>query len=230
MKTKYPADYFCHDAEYQRRRASGNPGWEKANALTAYLALLEKTFAAPHFPKQGRLLELGCGAGDFTLWAAKLGYEVEGVDISPFAIQWAIEKALQRGLPANFQVGDVLDLSRYASDTFDIVLDGHCFHCIIGDDRRRFLREAFRVLKPGGIFHVNSMCGDPSCEEYQQQFDAESRSLIRNGMAMRHLGLPDQIEQEMSESGFIVISRCILPRRNSKELDLLLLDATKQAQ
>jgi ubiquinone/menaquinone biosynthesis C-methylase UbiE len=69
------------------------------------------------------------------------------MDISPTAIQWAIEKAGQRGLVARFQEGDVRDLSRYASDTFEVVLDGHCFHCIIGDDRAHFMSEAFRVLK-----------------------------------------------------------------------------------
>jgi cyclopropane fatty-acyl-phospholipid synthase-like methyltransferase len=79
----HPADYSCHDAEYQRRRTAGYPGWNTATAAEGYLALLEQVFSAPHFPKTGRLLELGCGAGDFSLWAARRGYEVRGVDISP---------------------------------------------------------------------------------------------------------------------------------------------------
>jgi SAM-dependent methyltransferase len=223
----YSADYFSHDAEYQRRRALGNPGWETAGALAEYLALLEQVFDAPCFPKEGKLLELGCGAGDLSLWAAERGYEACGVDISPTAIQWAVEKAGQRGVSADFQTGDVLDLSRYASDWFDIVLDGRCFHCIVGEDRMQFLREAFRVLRPGGVFHVETMCGDPGCEEYRRQFDEESRSLIRNGRAYRHLGLADGIEREIATAGFTVISRWIIPRRNDRELDLLVMDATK---
>jgi len=66
----HPADYSRHDAEYQRRGAAGYTGWNNATAAAEYLALLEQVFSAPHFPKPGRLLELGCGAGDFSLWAA----------------------------------------------------------------------------------------------------------------------------------------------------------------
>jgi ubiquinone/menaquinone biosynthesis C-methylase UbiE len=33
-----------------------------------------------------------------------------------------------------------------------MVLDGHRFHCLIGPARAQFLREAFRVLKPAGVF------------------------------------------------------------------------------
>ena len=54
-------------------------------------------------------------------------------------------------MAAHFQTGNVLNLTWHASNSFDIVLDGHCFHCIIGPDRAQFLREAFRVLKPAGV-------------------------------------------------------------------------------
>ena len=223
----YPTDYSSHDAEYLRRRALGNPGWEKADALAEQLDLLTRVFSRSDFPKAGKLLELGCGAGDWSLWAAERGYDVSGVDISPIAIRWAIEKSRQRGLTAHFVVGNVLELRQFGSDVFDVVLDGHCLHCIIGEDRLLLLREAHRVLRPRGIFHINTMCGNPSCEEYLRQFDAESRSLIHQGKACRYLGLPESIEQEVKEAGFTIVTRRILPRRSDKELDLLLLEATK---
>jgi hypothetical protein len=37
----HPADYVIHDAEYVRRRAAGNPGWQTAEALAEHLAVLE---------------------------------------------------------------------------------------------------------------------------------------------------------------------------------------------
>jgi hypothetical protein len=111
-----------------------------------------------------------------------------------------------------------------------MVLDGHCFHCIIGPDRAQFLREAFRVLKPAGVFHLNTMCGDPGCEEHRRQFDLPSRCLIRDGMAVRQLNLPDGIEKEITGAGFTVLGSRILPRRNDQEVDLLLLAATKNPE
>jgi len=36
-------------------------------------------------------------------------------------------------------VGDVCDLVGFDEASFDVVLDRHCLHCIIGSDRPRFL-------------------------------------------------------------------------------------------
>jgi SAM-dependent methyltransferase len=85
-------------------------------------------------------------------------------------------------------MGNVLDLTGHGSNSFDIVLNGHGFHCIIGRDRAQFLREAFRVLKAAGVFYLNTMCGDPGCEEHRQPFDPQARCLIRDGVAVRYLG------------------------------------------
>ena len=71
------------------------------------------------------------------------------------------------------------------------------------------------------------MCGTPSCEEYLKEFDQNSRCIIRDGMAVRFLGQPDGLENEVLNAGFIIINQQVIPRRNDRELDLLLLDATK---
>jgi hypothetical protein len=82
------------------------------------------------------------------------------------------------------------------------------------------------VLKPAGIFHLNTMA-IPVCEEHRRQFDPRSRCLIRDGNAMRQFNFPDDIEKEITGAGFIVPGSRILPRRNDRKMDLLLLDATK---
>lgn len=225
--TPLQTNYLQHDAEYQRRREQGFPGWDSPKALNENLQLLAQVFQAPHIPQGGKLLELGCGAGDLALWAAEHGYEVTGVDISPAAISWANEKASQRGLQALFQVGDVCQLQEIGSDSFYTILDGRCFHCIIGPDRSRFLQEAYRLLKPGGIFLIATMCGLPTSEEYLKEFDSDSRCMVRDGVAVRYLGQPESIESEVTQAGFIVMKRRLIPRRDEKELDLLLLDVTK---
>ncbi len=100
MKTNY-AD---HDKEYQKRKAKNYVGWERSETIQTNLQSLEHTLTAKHTPKSGRVLELGCGAGDLSLWLAAQGYQVAGIDISPFAIEWAQNKAQERGLAANFEI------------------------------------------------------------------------------------------------------------------------------
>ena len=120
-----------HNGGYKRHKTEGQAGWDTAEGYKRSIAILEKSLQAAYVPKSGRLLELGCGAGNITLWLAEKGYEVYGVDIAPTAIQWAQESAQARHLKADFRVGNVLDLKGYLDDFFDFVLDGHCFHCII---------------------------------------------------------------------------------------------------
>jgi 2-polyprenyl-3-methyl-5-hydroxy-6-metoxy-1,4-benzoquinol methylase len=103
LQTNYPG----HDRQYRLRREAGQSGWDTADGIAATLAELAREFGSPRIPKSGDLLEMGCGAGDLSLFLASRGYNVTGVDISPFAVEWACEKTAEAGIPASFHVGDV---------------------------------------------------------------------------------------------------------------------------
>jgi len=222
-------NYIGHDELYKKRKAEGKTGWDTAEQTQEFISTLEEVIRAEYVPKSGKLLELGCGAGNITLWFAGKGYEVYGVDIAPTAIAWAQEKAKEDSIKANFQVGNVLDLQDYPDDFFDFVLDGHCFHCIIGEDRKLFLASARRILKPGGFFLVATMCGEVRDEEAKRHFDPESRCLIYNGIATRHIGLAEDILDEIRNADFHILHWEIIPRKEEdvSDLDVLLVDATK---
>ncbi|WP_143437789.1 bifunctional 2-polyprenyl-6-hydroxyphenol methylase/3-demethylubiquinol 3-O-methyltransferase UbiG [Hydrocoleum sp. CS-953] len=139
MKTDYPG----HDRAYQRRQ--NNPeyaGWMKHEELEedwqlSWQPLMQK----PAFPKQGKLLELGCGAGNISIYFAQAGYDVTGVDIAPTAINWAIQNAAKANVNVNFIQGDVLKLTEIPDASFDLALDGRCLHCIIGAIAFYFSRQ-----------------------------------------------------------------------------------------
>lgn len=199
-------NYVGHDAVYQTRRAEGSAGWDPtpesyAEREAGMRAVLQRGFA----PRSGRFLELGCGAGNMALWFARQGFQVSGVDIAPTAIRWAQERALAAGIDAQFFCADVLDLYGVLPDaSFDFLLDGHCLHCIIGPDRARFLAQAHRLLKPGGFFLVDTMCG-PVVEGSIRGYDPCSQCSIFNGVATRYWGDPDQLQQELVDAGFNIL-------------------------
>lgn len=223
MKTNYAG----HDRQYQKLRAAEKPGWNDDDVIAENLAVLAEVFQSPHFPRTGRLLEMGCGAGDMALGLAALGYSVSGVDISPAAVDWARDKARERGLSADFQVGNVLDLADYVDGRFDVVLDGHCLHCIIGADREDFLASARRVLKPGGVLHINTMCGDHFANRFPEQFDPESRFQIWNGVALRYFGHTEDILAEVRAAGLEIIQSKVVPSVSEDAEDMLLIDARR---
>ena len=97
----------------------------------------------------GRLLDSGCGTGEHTLLAAASGAQAMGVDISPRAVAKARDKAAERGVPASFEVADVLSLGRLGM-TFDTVIDSGVFHVFSDEDRARYVTSLAGVLPPGG--------------------------------------------------------------------------------
>jgi len=96
------------------------------------------------------VLDAGCGVGGSALWLARhRGARVRGVTLVPSQAARARRTAAERGLAdlASFDVADYMDLDD-ADGTFDVVwgLESVCY----APDKAAFLREAYRVLRPGG--------------------------------------------------------------------------------
>jgi hypothetical protein len=89
-------------------------------------------------------------------------------------------------------------------DFFDVVIDGSCLHCLIGNDRARCLGEVRRILRCEGVFVVSSMCGLPKSEEAMARFDPQTGHLLKNGRAYRTLKPLADIASELMEQGFEV--------------------------
>jgi ubiquinone/menaquinone biosynthesis C-methylase UbiE len=176
------------------------------------------------------MLELGCGAGSLTSHFAKRGYRAHGVDISPSAIEWAREQAAQQELTIDYRLSNVLELESYADSTFDLVLDGHCFHCIIGSDRRVFLNEALRVLRSTGTLLIMTMAGAfPKTFSGSGVLDEATRCQIVDGIATRYFGEAESITAEVTAAGFEIQHSELLPGESDADSDMLLLVATVAA-
>lgn len=224
MKTHYVG----HDDMYKKYKAGEEQeDWSTPKQIKEYLPVLEKSLAPDYIPKSGKFLEMGCGAGTYSLWFAQRGYDVYGVDIAPTAIGWAKEKAKKQNLKVNFRVASVLDLTGFKDNFFDFVLDGHCFHCIIGQDRKVFLKSALRVIKPNGFFRVATMCGEVTNDEWLKQWDPQSRCMVVKDIARRYIGLADDVLDEIKEAGFQILHWEIFYRKDKYEQDDLLVDVIK---
>ena len=199
------ADYLgLFESKFRRLREEGAPGYNSPEMYRNSLCKVSEALARNDVDS-GKVLELGCGAGDLSLLLSEQGFHSFGIDISPTAIDWACEKAKMGGFEAEFRVGNVLELP-YQNEQFEVVIDALCWHCIIGEDRKVFLWEALRVLKPSGLFIVMTKCGDPP-EGYP--FDPVTRCKIENGVAARYWGLPDSLASELKACRFQIVNSVV---------------------
>ncbi len=142
----YTKDYFLgHGSEEGRRNAAEL----KRATARQYLAELARYNGTP----SGRLLEVGCGEGDFLSEAESAGYEVLGVEYSEAACATANDR-LKRG---RVEQGELAD-AKLPESHFDV--------CVLNDviehvrDPLAFLREVRRVLRPGGALFIATPCLD----------------------------------------------------------------------
>jgi SAM-dependent methyltransferase len=205
-------DYAGHDARYRRLREQGAPGWDSDDGYREREAELALAFAAID-PVGTRLLEIGCGAGNLAGWFADRGFDVTGIDISPAAIEWATERAIAR---ARFLVGDVV---AELQGTYDVIIDGHCLHCIIGDDRARLLANVHDALAPGGHFFVATMCGAITNAKLRACFDPVTRCQVVDGVAYRYIGDAVEILAELRAAGFEIVRSTVDPRTTDEDQD-----------
>jgi SAM-dependent methyltransferase len=102
---------------------------------------------------RGRVLDVGCGTGEHVLLASEVGCEAVGIDIAPSAIRLAEAKAVARGLPARFVVGDARRLGSLG-ERFDTVMDCGLFHVFDDEDRPRFVDSLAQVVDQGGCYFM----------------------------------------------------------------------------
>ena len=105
-----------------------------------------------------RVLEIGCGLGTDGARFAKAGADYTGVDLTEAAVELARRRFHLSGLPGEFRAADAENLD-FADESFDLVYSHGVLHHT--PDTARAVREAHRVLRPGGravvmLYHRDS--------------------------------------------------------------------------
>jgi cyclopropane fatty-acyl-phospholipid synthase-like methyltransferase len=158
-----------YDAAY-----AGAPNWDIGRPQRAFVAAAEAGLI------EGRVLDVGCGTGELSLYLARRGHDVLGIDLSPRAVEWAREKARWRRVRAAFVVWDALDLRGLAARGFgfETVVDSAMFHVLGDRERDRFVDGLASLLPAGGSYVVlGDARRDP--EELYGISPAEVRSRFR---------------------------------------------------
>lgn len=101
----------------------------------------------------GAVLDAGCGTGENALHVAALGLRVLGIDAAASAVSIARQKAAERGVDAEFVVGDALHLDNLGR-RFETVLDCGLFHTLDSDERLEYVASLASVTGRGSSLFV----------------------------------------------------------------------------
>ena len=220
------------DAIYRSLRENGAWSWQSRESFSFVSEDIPGHLTALGAQPHDRILEVGCGDGEIAMLLSGLGYEVSGVDCSQVAVDWGRSKAAERGLEVGFVHGDARFLDAFDDESFDYVVDGAVFHCMLDADRGTFLKAVRRVLRPGGSFHVRTVCGEVCDSDIRRYFNESTRNIVNadddgsSEFFYYHQGFPTVILQELEQHGFTINSYDILEREEQGNCDLLIANAT----
>lgn len=130
LEKAYSAEYYTPWLENQRR--------ERIRMWKSRLETLN-SFAG----RKGKLLDVGCGEGLFLELASKVGWDITGTEISPFAVKYGKGR-----LDLNILQGELMDIG-FPDKTFEAVTMWH----VLEHTRNPIivLKEIRRIIKDDGV-------------------------------------------------------------------------------
>lgn len=172
-----------------------------------------------------KILDIGAGAGEYSLYFAGQGYNVSALELADNNIK-AFRKKITPNLKLDLVQGNALDLSRYADESFDVVfLFGPLYHLRSAEDRAQCINEAKRVCKKDGtlffsfigndmviltelVYDINYLTGSTydhdtfKVEDFPFVFftvDQCRQMLLENGIHLLHEVASDGVSELMEE-------------------------------
>ncbi len=158
-----------------------------------------------------RILDVGGGPGVYARWLGALGHDVVLVD--PVVLH--VEQARETGVRA--ELGDARRLDQPDGSVDAVLLLGPLYHLLDADDRAEALREAHRVLRPGGLLFAAAISRYAALLDLLVRLDALgaavfeivaegiSTGVFRGGREVftnAYFHLPSELAREVVDAGF----------------------------
>ena len=135
------------EEQFRERYKSGNTPWDIGKPDFNLIHTVTTMDIKPC-----KVLEIGCGTGNNSIWLAQKNFDVIGIDSSEIAIEKALEKASKANVNCAFIWINFLK-NKIESTPFGFVFDRGCFHVFKSDQERKIFAENVSAhLEKGGLW------------------------------------------------------------------------------
>ena len=137
---------------------------------------------------KGRVLDVAMGNGRNAIYLAKAGFEVEGVDMSPEAVNMALESSQKAGVAIRAKVADLESDYQIEKGDYDVII---CFNYL----QRSLIPQIKDGLRPGGMVVYETFIVD------QAQFGRPRNPEYLRGTPARTILPKEDRETSFGKSG-----------------------------
>jgi ubiquinone/menaquinone biosynthesis C-methylase UbiE len=160
------------------------------------------------------VLDFGCGPGRNIVKYFNTFKQIDGVDLAQKNLDnakiWIAHNKLDLDR-TNLYLCNGIDISNVGDTSYDIVMSTICMqHICVYETRLNYLREFFRVLKPGGYVTIQMGYGTPSpssVDYYANNYNATGT----NRGCDTSIATYSQVEKDLSDIGFVNFNYYIRP-------------------
>lgn len=211
------ADYHKRIIEYYKDTENAyKDSWDLNNSLAIHygywdekvksfpeslLRMNEIMIEAASIKPTDKVLDAGCGVGGSSIFLATvLGCNVTGITLSERQVQHAKENAAKKNVEGlvDFKAMDYC-ATDFPDASFDVVWG--CESICYADDKEKFIKEAFRLLKPSGRLVV--------ADGFVTDFVNNENPIIRqwaDGWQVNYLESPERFQNFMQQIGYTDIN------------------------
>ncbi|MDY7077098.1 MAG: corrinoid protein-associated methyltransferase CpaM [Chloroflexota bacterium] len=162
-----------------------------------------------HIERGHKVLDIGCGTGALTIRAAQKGAQVKGIDVNAQMLEIAQRRIRETGLSSNVELCEmgVAELGSEEAESYSVVMSGLCFSELTEGELIYTLREAMRIMRPGGRLLIADEVSPKSTAKrffnWLVRFPLVIVTYVVTQTTTRAVrGLPQKVEQ----AGFLVES------------------------
>lgn len=172
-----------------------------------------------------RVLDLGCGQGRHAIELARRGYEVSGLDLSPYLLGVARERAEANGLGVQWVLGDMRQ--PLSGQRFDLILSLFTSLGYFADpaDDLQVARAAASMLDSGGRFFVEVVNGTRIIDNFQERdWFTVGDAAVMERRVLEPKSRRMVVERTIERHGELEVNVHVIRLYGARELETLLHD------